>query len=103
MGVVIRMWVWLECVGVVSGCCCKDRNIYTYRFPHTIPTPLVLALFLQRIPLLCSLKKFFAALVNKVCLMFGYYPLFRNFCEHLSFVAHEAIKFGAFQWLQWFL
>ena len=24
MGVVIRMWVWLECIGVVSGCCCKE-------------------------------------------------------------------------------
>ena len=23
MGVVIRRWVWLECIGVVSGCCYK--------------------------------------------------------------------------------
>ena len=23
-------WVWLECIGVVSGCCCKE----VYRFPH---------------------------------------------------------------------
>ena len=30
MGVVIRKWVWLECTGVVSGCCCKE----VYRFPH---------------------------------------------------------------------
>ena len=30
MGVDIRMCVWLECVGVVSGCCCKEG----YRFPH---------------------------------------------------------------------
>ena len=29
MGVVIRRWVWLECVGVVNGCC-KE----VYRFPH---------------------------------------------------------------------
>ena len=21
MGVVIRRWVWLDCIGVVSGCC----------------------------------------------------------------------------------
>ena len=25
-----NLWVWLECIGVVSGCCCKD----VYRFPH---------------------------------------------------------------------
>ena len=24
--------VWLECIGVVSGCCCKE----VYRFPHNI-------------------------------------------------------------------
>ena len=27
---VIRRWVWLECIGVVSGCCCKE----VYRFSH---------------------------------------------------------------------
>ena len=30
MGVVIRTCVRLECIGVVSGCCCKE----VYRFPH---------------------------------------------------------------------
>ena len=30
MDVVIRKWVWLECIGVVSGCCCKE----VYRFSH---------------------------------------------------------------------
>ena len=37
MGVVSRrwvvggnLWVWLECIGVVSGCCCKE----VYRYPH---------------------------------------------------------------------
>ena len=24
MGVVIRRWVWLECIRVVSGWCCKE-------------------------------------------------------------------------------
>ena len=24
------LWVWLECIGVVSGCCCKE----VYRYPH---------------------------------------------------------------------
>ena len=35
-----NLWVWLECIGVVSGCCCKE----VYRFPHNT-IPLVLALF----------------------------------------------------------
>ena len=24
------LWVWLECIDVVSGCCCKE----VYRYPH---------------------------------------------------------------------
>ena len=27
-----NLWVWLQCIGVVSGCCCKE----IYRFPHII-------------------------------------------------------------------
>ena len=29
-----NLWVWLECIGVVSGCC-KEA----YRFPHNITYP----------------------------------------------------------------
>ena len=25
-----NVWVWLECIGVVSGCCCKE----VYRYDH---------------------------------------------------------------------
>ena len=25
-----NLWVWLECIRVVSGCCCKQ----VYRYPH---------------------------------------------------------------------
>ena len=25
-----NLWVWLECIGVVNGCCCKE----VYRYPH---------------------------------------------------------------------
>ena len=25
-----NLWEWLECIGVVSGCCCKG----VYRYPH---------------------------------------------------------------------
>ena len=27
--------MWLECIGEVSGCCCKE----VYRFPHNITYP----------------------------------------------------------------
>ena len=30
MGVVSRRWVWVESMGVASGCGCKE----VYRFPH---------------------------------------------------------------------
>ena len=40
-----NLWVWLECIGVASGCCCKE----VYRFPHNI-TYLVIAHFLQLHP-----------------------------------------------------
>ena len=51
-----NLWVWLECIGVVSGCCCKE----VYRYPHNnyllFPTPHVLALFLAAASLLlCSI------------------------------------------------
>ena len=25
-----NLWIWLPCIGVVSGCCCKE----VYRYPH---------------------------------------------------------------------
>ena len=44
MGVVIRRWVWLENIGVVSGCFLHNfYNLY-------IPTALVSVLFCSSIP-----------------------------------------------------
>ena len=34
-----NLWVWLECIGVVSGCCCKEVDFLIILL---IPTPLVL-------------------------------------------------------------
>ena len=43
--------MWLEFIGVVSGCCCKEVRIYVGFFIILLsPTPLVLALFLQQHP-----------------------------------------------------
>ena len=44
MGVVIRGWVWLQYIGVGSGCCKK-----VYRFPHiTYPYYTCISSFLQQ-------------------------------------------------------
>ena len=52
-----NLWVWLQCIGVVSGCCCKGVI-------DIFPTPLVLALFLAAASLLlCSFLKCFFGLV----------------------------------------
>ena len=42
-----NLWVWLPCIGVVSGCCCIKE---IHRYPHnnytfSLYTPLVLVLF----------------------------------------------------------
>ena len=56
-----NLWVWLQCIGVVSGCCCKE----VYRYPHnnylfSLYTPLVLAFFLAAASLiLCSFLNVF--------------------------------------------
>ena len=43
-----NLWVWLECIGVVSGCCCKE----VYRCPHNITYPYstCISSFLQQNP-----------------------------------------------------
>ena len=65
----VESMVWLECIGVVSGCCCKE----VYRFPHNITypyTPLVLVLFCRCIPTsLFILKMFFRFCLWYFCAM----------------------------------
>ena len=55
MDVVIRRWVWLECIGVVSGCCCKE----VYKFPQiTYPLSICISSFLQQHPYFFVHKKY---------------------------------------------
>ena len=65
MGVVIMRWVWLECIGVVSGCC-KVQYI-DILIILLIPTPLVLAIFAAAFLLLCSLNLEDYYSVNPLC------------------------------------
>ena len=47
MGVVSRRWMWVESMGVASGCGCKE----VYRFPHiTYPYSSCICSFLQQHP-----------------------------------------------------
>ena len=72
-----NLWVWLECIGVVSGCCCKE----VYRYPHNnnyfpLYTPLVLALFWgSSIPTSLFIFKMFFVLV---------YVIFVQYSKHCS-------------------
>ena len=47
MGVVSRRWMWVESMGVASGCGCKE----VYKFPHiTYPYSSCICSFLQQHP-----------------------------------------------------
>ena len=48
-----NLWVWLECIGIVSGCGCME----VYRFLHSITYPYstcISAFFAAASLLLCS-------------------------------------------------
>ena len=38
-----NLWVWLECIGVVSGCCCKE--VHTFLHNNYITYPYILHLY----------------------------------------------------------
>ena len=63
--------VWLECIGVVSGCCCKEVCTYIdLLIISLIPIPLVLysSFFCSSIPTsLLILKLFFSSLYIYMC------------------------------------
>ena len=59
--VVSRRWKWVESMGVVSGCGCKEVN----RFPHiTYPYSSCIYSILQKHPHFCSFKNMFFVLVQ---------------------------------------
>ena len=41
-----NLWVWLECIGVVSGCCCKEIYIDTLIIIITFPYSTCISSFL---------------------------------------------------------
>ena len=60
MGAVSRNWMWVESMGVASGCGCRE----IYRFPHiTYPSSSCICSFLQQHPYFLLIKIFFFILV----------------------------------------
>ena len=56
-----NLWVWLQCIGVVSGCCCKEvyrypQNNYYFSLLHLY---FISSFFGSSIPTLLILKMFF--------------------------------------------
>ena len=56
--------MWLECIGVVSRCCCKE----VYRFPHnTYPYSTCISSFLQQHPYLIVFSFLFMLCLCNIC------------------------------------
>ena len=58
-----NLWAWLECIGVVSGCCCRE----VYRYPHNITYlySTCISSFLSATSLLlCSFLKCFSVVLK---------------------------------------
>ena len=62
-----NLWVWLQCIGVASGCCCKEVDILTIiiNFPYSTCIRSFLAVASL---LLCSFLKCFFDLCSIVWL-----------------------------------
>ena len=59
-----NLWVVLECIGMVSGCCCKEVHRYphnNYYFPYST---CISSFFGSSIPTFCSFRKKFFVLVR---------------------------------------
>ena len=37
-----NLWVWLECIGVASGCCCKEVFRFSYNVNYLYSTCIAL-------------------------------------------------------------
>ena len=69
MGVVSRRWMWVESMGVASGCGCKE----VYRFPHiTYPYSSCICSFFAAASLLfVHFFKMFFVLVYIIIILIG--------------------------------
>ena len=57
-----NLWVWLQCIGVASRCCCKE----VYRYPHNN----------YNFPYSTCIRSFLAAASLLLCLFFNVFSVF---------------------------
>ena len=70
MGVVSRMWMWMESMGVASKCGCKE----VYRFPHiTYSYSSCICSFLQQHPYFLYIFLCFSFFVFKVYVLNNFF------------------------------
>ena len=76
--------VWLECIGVVSGWCCKEVILDRYPYNITYPYSTCISFFGSSIPnlLLCSFLKCFLFLYIHSC---TYVPCHIHSCTVYSY------------------
>ena len=60
-----NLWVWLQCIGVVSGCCCKEVYRDILRLINNFPYSTCISSFFGRSipPSLFIFKMFFRSLL----------------------------------------
>ena len=72
-----NLWVGLDCIGVVSGCCCKEvcrypHNNYYFSIYTYSPCIIFSSFFGRSIPFLFNFKMFFIL----VCIVYIVYYVF---------------------------
>ena len=69
------LWIWLPCIGVVSGCCCCKE---VYRYPPIIITfpysTCVSSFFGSSIPTSLFIFKMFFSVLFRFCYFLQYIP-----------------------------
>ena len=75
-----NLWVWLECISVVRGFCCKEVERYPHNYYVFLYTPLVLALFLAAASILLCSFFYILYIYSFSCALYSWLlPIFSNY------------------------
>ena len=62
-----NLWVWLQCIGLASGCCCKEVYRYSHNIINFPYSTCISSFFGSSIPTsLFIFKMFFLSLYHRV-------------------------------------
>ena len=88
-----NLWVWLQCIGVVSGCCCKEVYTCTCRYPHNITNPYSTCInfFCSSIPTCTSLFIFLMVFFVLVYNCYIYLYMYIIYLPHWVVLIHEIV------------